>query len=87
VRDDLDLAIAALPDLDRVAQVADAAINLDPVMQELLEGRDVEDLVVDGLRGVDDVLLRNLLLLSLRSTGSIGSHRDDVDRKPRRREK
>lgn len=56
VRNDLDLAIGLLRDLDRVAEVSGAAIDFDAVVQELLEGLDVEDLVVDGLRAVDDEL-------------------------------
>ena len=63
VRNDLDLAVALLRDLDRVAEVAGAALDFDAVVQELLEGLDVEDLVVDGLRAVDDELLGNLLAL------------------------
>jgi len=63
VRNDLDLSIALLRDLDRVAKVAGAALDLDAVVQELLEGLDVEDLVVDGLRAVDDELLGDLLAL------------------------
>ena len=53
---DLDLALALLRDLDGLAEVADAALNLDLLVQELLEGRDIEDLVAGGLRGVDDEL-------------------------------
>ncbi len=53
---DLDLAVALLGDLDGLAEVADAAVDLDLLVQELLEGRDVEDLVAGGLRGVDDEL-------------------------------
>lgn len=56
VRHDLDLALALLGDLDRVAEVADAVVDLDLVVQELLEGGDVEDLVRRGLGGVDDEL-------------------------------
>lgn len=52
----LDLAVTLLGDLDGVAEVAGAAINLDAVVEELLEGGDVEDLVADGLRSVDDEL-------------------------------
>ena len=55
----LDLAIANLGDLDGVTEVANAALNLDLVVEELLEGRDVEDLVVGGLRSVDHILQRN----------------------------
>lgn len=53
---DLDLAVALLGDLDGVTEVAGAAIDLDAVVKELLEGGDVEDLVAHGLRGVDDEL-------------------------------
>lgn len=56
VGDDLDLAIASLGDDDLVAEVADTALDLDAVVEELLEGRDIEDLVARGLRSVDDVL-------------------------------
>lgn len=54
--DDLDLAVTDLGDLDGLAEVADAALNLDLLVQELLEGGDIEDLVARGLRGVDDEL-------------------------------
>ena len=57
VRNDLDLAVALLGDLDGLAEIASAALNLDAVVQELLEGLDVEDLVVHGLRAVDDELV------------------------------
>ena len=58
----LDLALADLRDLDLVAEVADTALNLDLLVQELLKGRDIEDLVRGGLLGVDDELLRDLAL-------------------------
>lgn len=54
--DDLDLTVAGLGDEYVLAEVADAALDLDAVVQELLEGRDVEDLVARGLRGVDHEL-------------------------------
>jgi hypothetical protein len=63
VRNDLDLAIALLADLDGVAKVTGATLDLDAVVQELLESLDVKDLVVDGLRAVDDELLGDLLAL------------------------
>ena len=63
VRNHLDLAIALLADLDGVAKVTGAALDLDAVVEELLESLDVEDLVVDGLRAVDDELLGDLLAL------------------------
>ena len=64
--DDLDLAIADLLDLDVVAEVTGAALDLDAVVQELLEGGDVEDLVGHGLRAVDGVLW---LLVSMCTSG------------------
>lgn len=56
MRNDLDLAVALLLDDDGVAKVADAALDLYPLLEELGEGADVENLVVGGLRGVDDEL-------------------------------
>lgn len=53
---DLDLAISLLGDLDGLAEVSDATLNLDLLVQELLEGGDIEDLVAGGLRSVDDEL-------------------------------
>lgn len=53
---DLDLAVTLLGDLDLVAEVANAALNLDLLVQELLEGGDIEDLVSGRLGGVDDEL-------------------------------
>ena len=55
--DDLDLAIAGLGDLDDLSELAGAAVDLDLLVEELLEGRDVEDLIARGLGGVDDKLL------------------------------
>ena len=54
VGNNLDLAITGLGDLDGLAEVAGAALNLDLLVEELLESRNVEDLVAGGLRGVDD---------------------------------
>jgi hypothetical protein len=56
VGSDLDLAIPNLLDLDSVTEVANTAVDLDLVLEELLEGADVEDLVAGGLRSVDDEL-------------------------------
>ena len=56
VGNNFDLAIANLTDLDHISEVTDAAVDLDFVVQEFLEGGDVEDLVGCGLRGVDDEL-------------------------------
>lgn len=55
--DNLDLAITRLGDVDLVTEVTDTALDLDAVVEELLEGRDVEDLVARGLRSVDDELI------------------------------
>jgi len=67
VRNNLDLSIANLRDLHNVAEVTDTAVDLDLVLEELLEGGDIEDFVAGGLRGVDDELLSNLCLLALRA--------------------
>ena len=56
VSNDFDLAVNGLGDDDLVTEVADTALALDAVVEELLEGRDVEDLVACGLRSVDDEL-------------------------------
>jgi len=65
VRNNLDLSIANLGDLDDISEVSDTAINLDLVLKELLEGGDVEDLVASGLRSIDDELVGDLGLLAL----------------------
>lgn len=54
--DDFDLSLSGLGDGDVVAEVVGAALDLDAVVQELLESGQVEDLVADGLAGVDHVL-------------------------------
>jgi len=56
VCDNLDLSLALLGDLDGITEVSDTAVNLDLVLEELLKGGDVEDLVAGGLRSVDDEL-------------------------------
>lgn len=56
VRHHLDLAIANLGDIDGVAEVSHTPLNLDLVMQELFESREIENLVVDRLGTVDGVL-------------------------------
>lgn len=53
---DLDLAVTLLGDLNRLAKIADAAINLDFLVQKLLESRDIKDLVAGRLGSVDDEL-------------------------------
>lgn len=56
VSNNLDLAVTSLGDDDLVTEVADTALDLDAVVEELLESREVEDLVAHGLRSVDDIL-------------------------------
>ena len=63
----LDPALANLGDHDVLTEVADAALDLDAVVEELLEGRDIEDLVASRLRSVDNELLGNLLGLATTS--------------------
>ena len=72
--DDLDLALASLLDNNGVAEVTGAALNLDAVVKELLESLEIEDLVVDGLRAVDDELLGDLLALLGRGAGGALLH-------------
>jgi hypothetical protein len=67
VGNNLDLAIAGLGDHDVLTEVTDTALDLDAVVEELLEGRDIEDLVASGLRSVDNELLGNLLGLATTS--------------------
>jgi riboflavin biosynthesis pyrimidine reductase len=57
VSDNLNLAIALLADDNGVSQVSSATVDLDAVVEELLEGREIEDLVIDGGGGVDDELI------------------------------
>ncbi len=56
MRNNLDLSIALLADRNRVAQISNAIINLDLIMEKFLECRDVEDFVRGWLGGVDDEL-------------------------------
>jgi hypothetical protein len=67
VSDNLDLALTNLGDDNVVTEVADTALDLDAVVEELLEGGDIEDLVARGLRSIDDVLLGDLLGLATMS--------------------
>ena len=52
-----NLALALLADGHRVAQVANAVINLDLVVQELLKSIGIEDLIGSRLRGIDHKLI------------------------------
>ena len=68
VCDDLNLSIADLRDGHVVTEVVGAALDLDAIVQEFLERRQVEDLVADGLAGVDDVLLWSATCCGIRGT-------------------
>lgn len=52
----LNLAITLLANLHRIAEISNAVIDLDLIVQEFLKGGDIEDLVRSRLGGVDDVL-------------------------------
>lgn len=71
VGNDLNLALTSLLDLDVVTKVANAAVDLDLVLEELLEGGGVEDLVASGLLSVDNELEEGKVdeLASRRKTG------------------
>ena len=60
----LNLALTLLRDLDNVAEVSDTAVDLNLVLQEFLEGGDIEDLIASGLRSVDDELWISLAVIS-----------------------
>lgn len=45
VRNDFNFAIASLGDTDLIAEVARASFDFDLVVEEFLEGRQVEDLI------------------------------------------
>ena len=56
MRNDLNLPITLLADLYGIPQIPNTIVDLDLIMQELLEGRDIENFVGGGLRGIDDKL-------------------------------
>jgi hypothetical protein len=61
VGSDLDFTITDLLDLDDVAEVTNTAVDLDLILEEFLEGADIEDLVAGRLRSVDDELRDSLV--------------------------
>jgi len=63
VRNDLNLSLSLLRDLDNVAEISDAAVNLYFVLEEFLECRDIEDLVTGGLRSIDDELYHSEIVI------------------------
>jgi hypothetical protein len=69
VGNNLNLAIANLGDDNLVTEVTDTALDLDAVVEELLEGGDIEDLVGGGLRSIDDVLYRKQSLATWTKLG------------------
>jgi len=56
VRSDLNFPVTEVLDQHDISEVADTIVNLDLVLEELLEGGNVEDLVACRLRSVDDEL-------------------------------
>lgn len=68
----LDLSISNLRDRDLIAEITGSTFNLDLLVEELLEGGQIEDLVAYGLRAVDGVLLTYQRRPYLVSLGSIG---------------
>jgi len=74
MRNNLDLSITLLRDGHGVAEVSNASVNLDLILEEFLEGRDVEDLVAGGLGGVDDELLGDLGRLAFGGSCSVWCH-------------
>ena len=62
---DLNLPFTLLADLDRVAQVSNAVVYLDLVVEKLLEGGNVENLVGGRLGGVDDELQKSAARLAI----------------------
>ena len=56
MRNHFNFSIALLADLYGVAQISNAIVDLDLIMQEFLEGGNIEDLVGGGLGSIDDEL-------------------------------
>ena len=63
--DDLNLPLTLLANLYRITQVANPIVDLDLVVEELLEGRNIKDLVRGGLGGIDDELLERAPTLAI----------------------
>jgi hypothetical protein len=64
VGDDNDLTLTLLGDSNDVLEISSATLNLDLVVEELLEGSDIENFVGGRLAAVNHELVRDLLLLS-----------------------
>lgn len=56
MRNHLYFPVALLADQYGFAKITDSVIDFDFVVEEFLEGGDVEDFVCGGLRGVDGEL-------------------------------
>ena len=65
VCNNLNLPFTLLANLDRVAQVTNAVVDLDLVVEELLKGGNIEDFVRGGLGGVDDELEMRTVRLAI----------------------
>lgn len=64
-----DELVALLGELDRVTKLARLAVNLDAVVEELLEGGGIEDVVVGGDRVVNVELVEGLARVLGRGSG------------------
>jgi hypothetical protein len=65
VRNDFDLALTLLRDLNNITKIPYTAIDLNLVLKEFLESGDIEDLVAGRLRSIDDELRTILTKTSL----------------------
>lgn len=61
MRNDNNLPITLLRDLNGVTEVTDAAIDLDFIVKELLKSADVKDLVRGRLGRVDNELYSSVV--------------------------
>ena len=66
--------IALLRDLNDISKVADAAINLDLVVEEFLELTDIEDFVAGRTGSIDYELSRSIIIIP--QGGRIGKVRN-----------
>lgn len=76
MRNNDDLPLTLLGDLNRVTKVTNTIVDLDPVMQEFLECGYVEDLIGGRLGSIDSERLSRLGLLLASSGFSSGGHCD-----------
>ena len=75
MRNNTDLIALDLTNVHIVAQVSGAAFNLDAIVEELLERREIEDLVADGLATVDDIFLGDFLLGGFLAAAGLGERK------------